>query len=104
MPVRSLLRVFLAVLWLWPAVALAQVEQWRSHMDAGVKAYRQGNYPEAKKRFTAAVKEAEQFGPKDPRLATTLNNLAELYRAQGRYTEAEPLIKRAWGRGTRRLP
>ena len=27
-------------------------------------------------------------------MATSLNNLAELYRAQGRYAEAEPLFKR----------
>ncbi len=37
MPVRSLLRVFLAVLWLWPATALAQIEQWQSHMDAATR-------------------------------------------------------------------
>ncbi len=95
MPVRSLLRVFLAVLWLWPAAALAQVEQWQSHMDAGVKAYLENNYTEAEKQFAAAVKKAEQFGPEDPRLATTLNSLAETYRAQGRLEEAEPLHKRA---------
>jgi tetratricopeptide (TPR) repeat protein len=28
-------------------------------------------------------------------VAASLNNLAELYRAQGQYTEAEPLSKRA---------
>ncbi len=44
------------VLWLWLATALAQVEQWQSHMDAGVKAYQQGNYPEAEKEFVAAAK------------------------------------------------
>jgi len=95
MSVRSLLRVFLAVLWLWPATALAQVEQWQSHMDAGVKAYFDNDYTEAEKQFTAAVKEAEQFGPEDPRLATTLNSLAEVHRAQGRLEEAEALHKRA---------
>ncbi len=95
MPVRSLLRVFLTVLWLWPATALAQVEPWQSHMDAATTAYQQGNFPEAEKQLGAALKEAEGFGPQDPRLATTLNNLAELYRAQGKYAEAEPLHKRA---------
>ena len=53
------------------------------------------NYPEAEKQWSAALKEAEGFGPQDPRLATTLNNLGEVYRAQGRYAEAEPLYKRA---------
>ncbi len=40
-------------------------------------------------------KEAEEFGERDPRYATTLNNLAFLYYAQGRYVEAEPLYQRA---------
>ena len=35
------------------------------------------------------------FGPDHPKLATTLNNLARLYRSQGEYAAAEPLIKRA---------
>ncbi len=43
MSVRSLLHVFLMVLWLWPAVALAQAEHWQSHMDAATTAYQQGD-------------------------------------------------------------
>jgi tetratricopeptide (TPR) repeat protein len=31
----------------------------------------------------------------DPDVATVLNNLAELYQDQGRYADAEPLLKRA---------
>ena len=89
------LLVGLVCLALWPAHASAQGDPWQSYMDAGVEAYQQGNYPEAEKLFAAALKEAEWFGPQDPRLATSLNNLAELYRVQGRYAEAEPLHKRA---------
>ncbi len=43
----------------------------------------------------AALKEAEGFGPQDPRLATSLNNLAVVYDDLARYAEAEPLYKRA---------
>ena len=43
----------------------------------------------------AALEEAESFGPDDERLATSLNNLAALYRAQGQYDRAEPLYKRS---------
>ncbi len=64
-------------------------------MAAGVKAYQQGNYPEAEKQWVAALKEAEGFGPQDPRLATSLNDLGEVYRLQGKYAEAEPLYKRS---------
>jgi len=43
-----------------------------------------------------ALKVAENtFGPDHPRVATSLNNLGEVYGAQGRYAEAEPLYKRA---------
>ncbi len=35
------------------------------------------------------------LGPEHPSVATSLNNLALLYQAQGHYAEAEPLYKRA---------
>ncbi len=60
------------------AYVFLQVTPWETYMDAGDKAYQQGNYPEAEKQLEAAVKEAEGFGPQDPRLATSLNNLAEV--------------------------
>jgi tetratricopeptide (TPR) repeat protein len=64
-------------------------------MAAGVAAYQQGKYAEAEKQWVAAVKEAEGFGPQDPRLAASLNRLGEVHLHQRRYAEAEPLIKRA---------
>ncbi len=95
MSVPSFTLSVLAVLWLWPTTALAQVEQWQSHMVAATTAYQQGNYPEEEKQLAAAVKEAEGFGAQDPRLATTLNYLGLVYDAQGKYAEAEPLYKRS---------
>ena len=35
------------------------------------------------------------LGPDHPDVAASLNNLAELYRAQGKYADAEPLYQRA---------
>ena len=35
------------------------------------------------------------FDPEHPAVATNLNNLAELYREQGKYAKAEPLNQRA---------
>ncbi len=89
------LLVGLVCLALWPAHASAQGGLWETYMAAGVKAYQQGNYPEAEKQWAAAVKEAEGFGPQDPRLAVSLLGLVSVYAAQGRYAESEPLIKRA---------
>ena len=61
---------------------------WEAHSAAAQEAYQQGDYAEAEKQLRAALKKAEGFEPQDPRLAATLNNLAELYRAQARYAEA----------------
>ncbi len=80
---------------LWPTHASAHDKTWQSYMDAAVEAYVEGDYAEAGRQFEAAVKTAEAFGSEDPRLATSLNGLAEAYRAQGRHAEAEPLHKRA---------
>ncbi len=84
--------VFLA---LWPAHAPGQGGQWESYITAGQQAYQQADYAEAEKQFEAALKEAEAFGPDDVRLATSLDNLATIYRAQGKFGKAEPLAKRA---------
>ena len=35
------------------------------------------------------------FGPDHPKVATRLNNLAQLYKATNRLAQAEPLMKRA---------
>ncbi|MEE8122974.1 MAG: tetratricopeptide repeat protein, partial [Alphaproteobacteria bacterium] len=89
------LLVGLVCLALWPAHASAQGGLWETYMAAGVKAHQQGNYLEAEKQWAAAVKEAEGFGPEDPRLATSLDRLATLYQAKGSYTEAELLFQRS---------
>ncbi len=58
-------------------------------------AYQKADYVEAEKLLLAALKEAEKFGEQDLRLATSLNNLATLYRSQGKDAQAEPLYPRA---------
>ncbi len=90
---RISIAVTLACLALWPTYTSAQGGLWETYMAAATKAYQQGNYPEAEKQLGAALKESEGFGPQDPRLATNLNNLGELYRLQGRYAEAEQHYK-----------
>ena len=52
----------------------------------------QGRYAEAEPfhQCALAIKE-KALGPDHADVATSLNNLAELYRTQGRYAEAEPV-------------
>ena len=80
---------------LWLIYAPNQGAKWESYITAAQQAYQQAEYAEAEKQLEAALKEAEAFGPDAVRLATSLNNLAALYHAQGKYAEAEPLYQRA---------
>ncbi len=79
----------------WLVYAPDQGAKWESYISAGEKAYHRADYAEADKQFEAALKEAEGFGPQDPRLAKSVNNLAALYHTQGKYAEAEPLHQRS---------
>ena len=47
-------------------------------------------------RLQTVVDNSEKaLGPNHPNVAFSLNNLAALYASQGRYADAEPLLKRA---------
>jgi tetratricopeptide (TPR) repeat protein len=94
--VKSRLFVLLLVpLWVLAAHGCTAETQWKQYMDAAGAAYQRGDYEEAVGQTKAALKEAEDFGEQDPRLATTLNNLAVLYESLGRHGKAEPLYKRS---------
>ncbi len=69
--------------------------RWETLVADGETAFQAGRYAEAEKLCLAALEEAEDFGEQDPRLATSLNNLAVLYVAQGNYAQAEPFFQRA---------
>ena len=95
---------------LWLMYAPNQGAKWESYITAAQQAYQQADYAEAEKQLEAALTEAEAFGPDDVRLATSLNNLAELYRIQGKYAMGTRLsrltsapwrsTRRPWGRST----
>ena len=56
----------------------------------------QGRYKEAEPLYRRSLAiEEKAVGRDHPSVASTLNNLAELYRALGRYKEAEPLYRRS---------
>jgi tetratricopeptide (TPR) repeat protein len=60
------------------------------------KAWEQNRYAEAERMYLASMREAESFGPHDLRLATSFENLANLYSiALERSDEAEALYERA---------
>ena len=74
---------------LWSAPSLSQGRLWEVYMTVAGAAYQQGDYVEAENQFSAAIKKAESFGPRDPRLGVSFENLGSIYRLQGKYAEAE---------------
>jgi tetratricopeptide (TPR) repeat protein len=80
-----------------PALGFADGQSWDAHMSAGNQFAAQGRHEEAEGRYVEAIEEAKTFGPKDTRLATSLNNLASLYQAQGKHTQAELLYQQSVG-------
>ena len=62
---------------------------WQSRMRVGDEAYRRGDYGEAEKAWKAGIQFEANIG-----VTGSLDNLAMLYQAQGKYAEAEPLYER----------
>jgi CHAT domain-containing protein len=71
----------------------AEVKAWRQQVEA---LYRQGKFREAIPLQEQELAWTEKnLGPDHPSTATSLNNLALLYRSQGAYAKAEPLYLRS---------
>jgi len=65
---------------------------WKALNEEVATLYRQGHVDRAVEAAKQSLYIAEKsFGPNHADVATSLNNLAWLYRVQGRYAEAEAL-------------
>jgi tetratricopeptide (TPR) repeat protein len=67
--------------------------QWRRPDEAGQRFLKQERFVEAERLFSTAVEAARFFGAHDSRLARSLFHQAQSLSAQGKYTEAIPLLK-----------
>jgi tetratricopeptide (TPR) repeat protein len=68
---------------------------WERYNMSAQQAMSQGKATDAENFFRLALAEAEKMPPNDPKVLTTLNNLANCLRQQGRFSDAEPLYKKA---------
>jgi tetratricopeptide (TPR) repeat protein len=66
---------------------------WIVSNEAGLQAFQQGRYEEAAQSFRQAVDRAEKLKPVDFRIEDSLHGLAETYRLQKKYAEAEPVYR-----------
>ncbi|KAI6691445.1 hypothetical protein NL676_028273 [Syzygium grande] len=70
--------------------------KWRVFTDNGRDSFLQGKLEEAERFFLSALQEAKEgFGERDPHVASSCNNLAELYRVMKAFDKAEPLYLEA---------
>ncbi len=74
---------------LWPGLALAQSAALMDAYNQYKALNAQGRYAEAEPFARKALELGKrEFGPDHPHTGSFLNNLAELYRDQGRYGDA----------------
>ncbi len=69
--------------------------KWQRYREAGCKALDDGQPVKAEGLLSIALKQAEQFGRTDIRLAVSLQDMAEYYATKGDYRPAEALYKRS---------
>lgn len=76
------------------SVSRGQDAVWQQAYDSAKRAFAEHRYSDAEKAYQAALTQAENFEPGDPRLSTTLFGLGVDYYVERRYEEAEPLLLR----------
>ncbi len=81
---------------LWPGAGHGHSSELMVAYDLFKNLYAQGRYNEALPIAETVLRLGEQkFGPDHPTTAALLNDVGTLYKAQGRYAEAESLYRRA---------
>ncbi|RMH09607.1 MAG: tetratricopeptide repeat protein [Nitrospirae bacterium] len=90
------IRIMLGCLIVWGVLGCGEhPSRWEQSMQLSREAIEQGNYQQAESLLLTALEEAKQWGDRDVRLATTLHQLGELYRLQGKFDKAELFFWRA---------
>nr|XP_043621803.1 protein KINESIN LIGHT CHAIN-RELATED 3 isoform X2 [Erigeron canadensis] len=77
-------------------VSNIHTSKWRVFTDNARDLFLQGKLEDAERLFVGALEQAKQgFGIRDPHVASSCNNLAELYRVKKAFDKAEPLYLEA---------
>lgn len=78
-----------------PTIQEDSMSSWERYNIAGQQALSAGKPLDAENQFKLAIKEAEAMSPNEPKIAQSKSALANAYRQQGKYAEAEPMYKEA---------
>jgi VWFA-related protein len=77
-----------------PAISFGQ-STWEDKNRAGEKAFREGHLADARRLFTQALTDAQQFGANDVRLVPLYNNLALVAFVQNDFITSEALFEKS---------
>ncbi|MBV9959876.1 MAG: tetratricopeptide repeat protein [Acidobacteria bacterium] len=66
---------------------------WKRNISLGNGARAMNHLAEAEKWYLAALKDARKFGSESSQMISTMERLAAVYAAQGKYADAEPLYQ-----------
>jgi tetratricopeptide (TPR) repeat protein len=75
--------------------ALGQQELWDKHMQVAKEAFAKSEYMEAEQHVLAAIEAAKMFPPEDTRAGSSIDLLAHVYQATGRFKDAESRFEEA---------
>lgn len=68
---------------------------WISHVMAAEFAVQKNDYPKAEAEYQAAIDKADQYAADGMPMATALTGLGKTYVTEGKYKEAEPVLRKA---------
>ena len=87
--IRRALALVVAISWLWPLELHAQSEALMEAYHRGDALYKAGQYEQAIPFWRKALELGEnKFGPSHAITTSLLNDLALLYKEQGKYADA----------------
>ncbi len=89
-----LARRIILLLFALPASSTCQ-DSWKATEEAAARAGKAAHFDEAEKLLSANWRLADTLPAKDPRRPRTAFDLAEIYRAEGKYSQALPVYERA---------
>ncbi len=76
-------------------IAAEHAQEWEKDNKAGLAAMTSGDLDAAEKSLVAGLKEAEECGQEDVRVAVSLNNLASLYEKKKMYSQCSGYLQKA---------
>jgi tetratricopeptide (TPR) repeat protein len=85
----------ITALGLTPRAFPQEEDAWKNLVMKGLYEASAKDFTKSEQIFQQALKEAEKFGPEDPRIGTTINSLGLVYKEEKKFGDAETAFRKA---------